>query len=95
MAPGGVLACLGKGSSPGGHTAVSSLTEAIREQLMASSEEYQRLCQEHARYAAQLAQLAAKPYLTEQEQVEEVRLKKLKLRVKDQMEILVHQARVA
>jgi hypothetical protein len=74
---------------------VSSPTEAIREQLMANSEEYQRLRQEHARYVAQLEQLAARHYLTEQEQVEEVRLKKLKLRVKDQMEILVQKARVA
>ena len=74
---------------------MSSPTEAIREQLMANSEEYQRLRQEHARYVAQLKQLAARHYLTEQEQVEEVRLKKLKLRVKDQMEILVQKARVA
>jgi uncharacterized protein YdcH (DUF465 family) len=74
---------------------VSSLTEAIREQLMANNPEYQRLCQEHAHYAAQLEQLAAKHYLTENEKIEEVRLKKLKLRVKDQMEILIHKARVA
>jgi len=74
---------------------VSSPTEAIREQLMASSPEYQRLRDEHARYAAQLEQLASKPYLTEQDQMEEVRLKKLKLRVKDQMEMLVQKARVA
>lgn len=74
---------------------MSSPTEAIREQLMASSEEYQRLRDEHARYASQLDQLAAKTYLSEQEQIEEVRLKKLKLRVKDQMEMLVHRARVA
>ena len=74
---------------------MSSPTEAIREQLMASSEEYQRLREEHARYAFQLDQLAAKTYLSEQEQVEEVRLKKLKLRVKDQMEMLVLRARVA
>jgi len=74
---------------------VSSPTEAIREQLMANSEEYQRLRQEHARYVAQLEQLAARHYLTEQEQMEEVRLKKLKLRVKDQMETLVQKARVA
>ena len=73
---------------------MSSLTEAIREQLMANSEEYQRLRQEHACYVAQLEQLAARHYLTEQEQLEEVRLKKLKLRVKDQMEMLVHKARV-
>ncbi len=74
---------------------MSSPTEAIREQLMASSQEYQRLRDEHARYASQLDQLAAKTYLSEQEQIEEVRLKKLKLRVKDQMEMLVQKARVA
>ncbi|MFB3921207.1 MAG: YdcH family protein [Terriglobia bacterium] len=74
---------------------MSSPTEAIREQLMASSEEYQRLREEHARYASQLDQLAAKTYLSEQEQMEEVRLKKMKLRVKDQMEMLVQRARVA
>jgi hypothetical protein len=71
---------------------VSPLTEAIREQLMASDPEYQRLRQEHARYVAQLEQLASKPYLNEVEQVDEVRLKKLKLRAKDQMEMLVRQA---
>jgi len=74
---------------------VSSPTEAIREQLMASSPEYQRLREEHAHYSAQLDRLAAKPYLSEQEQLDEVRLKKLKLRVKDQMEMLVLRARVA
>jgi uncharacterized protein YdcH (DUF465 family) len=74
---------------------VSSPTEAIREQLMADNPEYQRLWQEHARYAAQLEQLAAKHYLTEDEKIEEVRLKKLKLRVKDQMEILVRKAHIA
>ena len=74
---------------------MSSLAEAIREQLMANSPEYQRLREEHARYSAQLDRLAAKPYLNEQEQIEEVRLKKLKLRVKDQMEMLVLKARAA
>jgi len=74
---------------------VSSPTEAIREQLMASSQEYQRLRDEHARYAAQLEQLASKSYLSEHDKLEEIRLKKLKLRVKDQMEMLVHRARIA
>jgi uncharacterized protein YdcH (DUF465 family) len=71
---------------------MGSPAEAIREQLMANDPEYQRLREEHARYKAQLEKLASKSYLTEQEQVEEVRLKKLKLRVKDQMEMLVHKA---
>ena len=73
---------------------MSTPTEAIREQLMAKDPEYQRLNEEHARYAAQLEQLATKRYLTDQEQVEEVRLKKLKLHAKDQMEMLVHRALV-
>jgi len=71
---------------------VSTPTGAIREQLMAGNEQYQRLREEHARYSTQLEQLATKNHLSTEEQVEEVRLKKLKLRVKDQMELLVRQA---
>jgi uncharacterized protein YdcH (DUF465 family) len=59
---------------------------------MANNPKYRRLREEHTRYASQLAQLAAKSFLTEDEKLEEVRLKKLKLRVKDQMELLVRQA---
>jgi uncharacterized protein YdcH (DUF465 family) len=59
---------------------------------MANNTEYRRLHEEHIRYASQLNQLAAKIFLTEEEKVEEVRLKKLKLRVKDRMELLVRQA---
>jgi uncharacterized protein YdcH (DUF465 family) len=68
---------------------VNTPTEAVREQLMANSPEYQRLCQEHAHYAALLDQLASKRYLSAQEQFEEVKLKKMKLRLKDEMEMLV------
>ena len=71
---------------------MSTPTEAVREELMANNTEYRRLHEEHIRYASQLNQLAAKIFLTEEEKVEEVRLKKLKLRVKDQMELLVRQA---
>ncbi len=72
---------------------MSTPTEAIREQLMANNQDYQRLREEHARYATQLEQLASKSYLNEQEKLEEIRLKKLKLRVKDHMEMLVQRAR--
>jgi len=72
---------------------VSSPTEAIREQLMATNQEYQRLREQHTLYATQLDQLATKTYLSDQEKLEEVRLKKLKLWVKDQMETLVRQLR--
>jgi transcriptional regulator with XRE-family HTH domain len=72
-----------------------SITEAIREQLMASDAEYQRLRQKHTSYEAQLEQLVSKRFLNEQEQVAEVRLKKLRLRAKDQMEMIVRRAQRA
>ena len=71
---------------------MSNSTEAIRGELMVTDQEYQRLQEEHAHYDAQLEELERKKYLTEQEQVEEIRLKKLKLRAKDQMEQKVHRA---
>jgi len=69
---------------------VSTLTGAVRTHLMASNPEYQRLFEEHAQYAALLDELVSKRYLTQQEQIEEIRLKKLKLRLKDEMELLAH-----
>jgi uncharacterized protein len=71
---------------------VSSPTEAVREQLMANNSEFQRLREEHLRYAQRLDQLLVKNHLTDEEQFEEVQLKKKKLRVKDEMERMVHQA---
>lgn len=71
---------------------MSTPTEAVRDQLMVGNELYQRLREEHARYKTQLNVLSAKTYLSDEEQAEEVRLKKLKLRTKDQMELLVRQA---
>jgi hypothetical protein len=70
---------------------VSSLAEATREQLMATNEQYQNLRKKHTQYAAELEKLTSKTFLSEEDKLEEIRLKKLKLRVKDQMEMLVHQ----
>ncbi len=47
------------------------------------SEEIDRLHAEHRRYAQRLEDLLQKPYLSVEEQLEEVRLKKLKLHAKD------------
>ena len=47
------------------------------------SEEISRLQAEHRRYAQRLEELVQKPYLSAEEQLEEVRLKKLKLHAKD------------
>ncbi|HVJ08050.1 MAG TPA: DUF465 domain-containing protein [Acidisarcina sp.] len=49
------------------------------------SVELHRLEQEHHDYAEQLESLVHKRYLSEDEKIEEVRLKKLKLHLKDQI----------
>ncbi|WP_263365158.1 DUF465 domain-containing protein [Edaphobacter bradus] len=50
-----------------------------------------QLTLEHSLYERRLETLRAKTYLTEFEQMEEVRLKKLKLSIKDEMERLRRQ----
>lgn len=64
------------------------MVDSVREQLLASHDEFRRLAQEHAQYSRRLESLIEKRYLTEDEKVEEVRLKKLKLHIKDQMECI-------
>ncbi len=50
-----------------------------------NSDEIRRLEEEHRHYSEKLETLVQKPYLSEDEKIEEVRLKKLKLYLKDQM----------
>ena len=62
------------------------MTAPIREQLLASSDEFRKLADEHSNYSQRIETLANKKYLSEDEKIEEIRLKKLKLRLKDEME---------
>ena len=54
--------------------------------------EIQRLLTEHQRYSLRLNELLTKPYLSSDEQMEEVRLKKLKLHAKDLITAIEHRA---
>ncbi|MGD0832685.1 MAG: hypothetical protein ABR907_17260 [Terracidiphilus sp.] len=47
------------------------------------SEELGRLHAEHRSYAQRLEELLEKPYLSAEEEIEEIKLKKLKLHAKD------------
>ena len=60
----------------------------VRDQLLASNDAFRQLAQEHTQYSQRLETLLQKRYLSEDEKLEDVRLKKLKLRIKDQMEQL-------
>ena len=58
----------------------------IRAHLIETNDEFRRLALEHSDYGKKLEGLSTRPHLTPEEQLEEVKLKKLKLRLKDQME---------
>jgi uncharacterized protein YdcH (DUF465 family) len=57
--------------------------------LMSSNEEFRKLAQEHSRYEQQLQQLTRQPYFSSEDIVLEGQLKKMKLRLKDQMQQLI------
>ena len=65
------------------------MDELLESQLSA---EIQRLLTEHHRYSLRLNDLTTKPYLSTEEQLEEVRLKKLKLHAKDLISALEHRS---
>ena len=68
--------------------------ESPYESLSTNHEVLQKLAMEHTQYSQRLEQLTEKRFLTDDEKIEEVRLKKLKLRLKDQMENIERQYRV-
>ncbi|HYY69962.1 MAG TPA: DUF465 domain-containing protein [Terriglobales bacterium] len=69
------------------------MSTQVRDHLMATHEEFRRLVAEHSQYSQRLESLNQKRFLSEEEKLEEVRLKKLKLRLKDQMEMIERQFR--
>ena len=66
-------------------------TDSLKEQLMTTDSEFRELAREHGRYEARLSELSALPYPSEEEQLEEVTLKKKKLAIKDQMHSIMLQ----
>ena len=67
--------------------------EELKAHLMATNDEYRRLAAEHSEHARKLDQLEALPHLSAEEEMEEHRLKKMKLRLKDQMEAILSHSR--
>ncbi len=68
--------------------------EELKAHLMKTDEAFRRLAEQHAQYHKRLEALEAKaPHLTPEEEVEEHRLKKLKLSLKDQMNHIISKHR--
>lgn len=59
--------------------------DELKTHLMATDETFRHLAEQHAEYKKQIEAIEAKPRMTPQDEDEEHRLKKLKLRIKDQM----------
>ena len=65
--------------------------ESVKAELMTSNPEFRELAREHGRYEARLSELSSLSYPSDEEQMEEITLKKKKLATKDQMYSLMLQ----
>ena len=61
----------------------------LKEQLLRTDAEYRELYQLHHELDEQIRSMSATPLLSEGDQLEEIRLKKRKLQLKDRMEDIV------
>jgi uncharacterized protein YdcH (DUF465 family) len=61
-------------------------TDEIKQHLMQTSDEFRELAMRHQELDIKVAKIDSDPHATEQDEVEEHRLKKLKLHLKDQMQ---------
>jgi uncharacterized protein YdcH (DUF465 family) len=65
--------------------------DLLKEELMNRDPAFRELAREHTRYEERLSELTALAYPSDEEQLEEVTLKKKKLALKDQMYALIMQ----
>jgi uncharacterized protein YdcH (DUF465 family) len=66
---------------------------AAREYLLENDSQFQQLVDEHQRFERQLAEFTGRPFLTVEEQFRETIIKKKKLALKDQMQMLIQRVR--
>lgn len=72
---------------------MENIQEQLKAHLMQSDEEFRRLASQHAEFKKKVEALEALPHPSEDEQLEEARLKKLKLQLKDQMTQMMNRYR--
>ena len=69
--------------------------EELRAHLLATNEQFRSLAEQHAQLKRQIEAIESKPHVTSADELEEQRLKKLKLRLKDQMNAIIAQCKTA
>ena len=69
------------------------MAEDLKHLLIETNDEFRQLASKHHTLDDRLHELEAKHYLSDAEQFEEVSIKKRKLQVKDQMELILRNYR--
>jgi uncharacterized protein YdcH (DUF465 family) len=61
----------------------------VKAYLIQHDQEFRKLAEEHRAFESQLQALQQKPHLNEQDQVQQTIIKKRKLALKDQMQVMI------
>lgn len=72
-----------------------STADAVRDELLKSNAAFRDLVHQHQDYEARLSELAHLTYPNDDEQLEEITLKKKKLQVKDEIYAMMQQQTVS
>jgi uncharacterized protein YdcH (DUF465 family) len=67
----------------------------LRAHLLATDERFRHLQEQHAQYSKLVDDIEARGLVTEADEIEEQRLKKLKLHLKDEMNEIIARSRTA
>lgn len=65
--------------------------EELKAHLLSTNEQFRTLAEQHAQLKHQIEDIESKPHVTGEDELEEQRLKKLKLHVKDLMNEMLEQ----
>jgi uncharacterized protein YdcH (DUF465 family) len=69
--------------------------EEFKAHLLATNEHFRQLSEQHAHLKHQIEEIESKPHVTGADELEEQRLKKLKLHIKDEMNEIMASSRHA
>lgn len=67
--------------------------DELKARLLETNEEFRRLARAHSDYAQKIEAIEAVPHPSEEQQIEEVKLKKMKLHAKDLMAAILERHR--